>query len=480
MIDVAVIGCGIVGASLAYELSKYELNCVVLEKENDIADATTKANSAIVHAGYDPEPGTLMARLNVEGAKMIEELCEKLSVSYKKCGSLVLAFDEKDMQSIGALLEKGVKNQVPEICILSKEETLKMEPNLSSSIMGSLYAPSGAIVNPWELCIALADTAKINGIDFCLNTPVTAIEKKHGYYIIDADGKKIEAKFVVNAAGVHSGDVCAMVEKPDFTIIPNSGQYFLMDKEMGNIVKRVVFQCPSKLGKGVLVAPTVHGNLIVGPDSVDIEDGDNVSTTSKGMEFVKQTAKRSVPGIDYSLSIRNFAGVRAQSNRDDFIIEQCKTAKGFFNLAGIKSPGLSSAPAIALECLKMLSEAGLALNKKSEFTDERHVIKFKELDSVQKSELIRDNPLFGRVICRCETITEGEIVEALHSPITPRTIDAIKKRCNAGMGRCQGGFCGPRVHEIISRELKIPMEEVLLNKEGTIIITGETKGGARL
>lgn len=477
MYDVAIIGCGVIGAATAYELARYNVKIAVLEKENDIADGTTKANSAIVHAGYDPEPGTMMAKLNVRGNAMIEEIAKKLSVHYKKCGSFVLAFNEDDLRMIHKLYENGVANGVPGITLLNGAEALAMEPNLSSEVVAALYAPSAAIVNPWELCIAMADTAKKNGVDFFLNSKVDRIDKTATGYCLHSGDKTLEAAYVVNAAGLHSDDINNLVAKPAFHIIPSKGQYYIMDKSQGTLVSRVIFQCPSKVGKGVLVSPTVHGNLIVGPDAVASGEDDDVSTTQSGLDFVRETAVKSVPGINFRDSIRNFAGVRAQSERSEFIIEESKTAKGFINLAGIKSPGLTSSPAIALECIGLLQHAGLALTEKENFVDEREVVHFKDLSPAQKEALIEKNPLYGRVICRCETITEGEIVDALHSPIVPRTIDAVKKRCNAGMGRCQGGFCGPRVQEIIARELHIPFDEVLLNKQGTILLTGETKMG---
>jgi glycerol-3-phosphate dehydrogenase len=477
MYDVAIIGCGVIGAATAYQLARYNIKVAVLEKENDIADGTTKANSAIVHAGYDPEPGTEMAKLNVLGNKMIEEIAGKLSVHYKKCGSFVLAFDDEDLKTIKKLYENGVANGVPNIQLLDAEQTFKMEPNLSREVKGALFAPSAAIVNPWELCIAMADTAKLNGVDFFLNSKVDKIEKTDKGYCIYSGKNKYEASYIVNAAGLYSDEINNLVADSAFKIIPVKGEYYLMDKNQGTLVNRVIFQCPNKAGKGVLVSPTVHGNLIVGPDAQEIDSADDVSTTQSGLDFVRNKAVKSVPNINFRESIRNFAGVRATSERSDFIIEESKTAKGFINLAGIKSPGLSSAPAIALECIKILNNIGLELKEKDNFIDERKKVNFKYLSPDEKAALIKKNPLYGRVICRCETITEGEIVDALHSPITPTTVDAIKKRCNAGMGRCQGGFCGPRVQEIISRELDIPMTDVELNKKGTYILTGETKKG---
>lgn len=477
MYDIAIIGCGVVGAAASYELSKYHLNIVVIEKENDIADATTKANSAIVHAGYDPEPGTKMAELNVKGSEMIEKISKKLSVHYKKCGSLVLAFSDDDLKSIEKLYKNGIENKVPDIKLLNKEEVLKIEPNINKDVKAALFAPSAAIINPWELCIAMADTSKRNGVEFLLSNEVKKIEKDNDFYILKTNENTIKAKYIINASGVHADTINNMIAEPEFKIIPSKGQYYLMDKSCGNIVNHVIFQCPNKFGKGVLVSPTVHGNLIVGPDSVNGDNPDDVSTTQDGLDFVRNTALKSVPELNFRNSIRNFAGERAQSDYDDFIIKESKTAKGFINLAGIKSPGLSSAPAIALECINILKNCGLELKEKENYIDKREVVRFKELSAEDKKVLIEKNPLYGRVICRCETITEGEIVDALHSPITPTTVDGIKKRCNAGMGRCQGGFCGPRVQEIISRELNIPMQDILLNKNGTYILTGETKKG---
>lgn len=476
MFDVAIIGCGIVGAAAAYEFSKYDLSVAVLEKSTDVATGTTKANSAIVHAGYDPKPGTLMAKLNVRGSQLIEELAQKLDVEYEKIGSLVLAFDEDDLETIKTLYGRGTENGVPGLRILSAEETLVLEPNLSKEVKGALLAPSAAIVCPWELCIALAETAVRNGAQVLLKHEVTGMEKTPEGFVIHTNKEYIRSRIVINAAGVHADDVHNMVCEPEFSIIPSRGEYYVMDKNQRRLVNHVIFQCPTKLGKGVLVSPTVHGNLIVGPNAEDIGLDDDVATTSGGLAFVKKLAAKSVPDINYRESIRNFAGVRAASAEvDDFIIQASASTPGFIDLAGIKSPGLSSAPAIAEMAVGLAEGCGLALNRKPNFIDSRRVIRFKKLSPEQKSELVKKNPLYGRIICRCETVTEGEIVEALHAPIVPTTIDGIKRRCGAGLGRCQGGFCGPRVHEIIARELRIPMEQVQLEKAGSAILTGETK-----
>ncbi len=476
--DCIIIGCGIIGAAAAYELSKYRLNVAVLEKGNDVAMGTTRANSAIIHAGYDPEPGTVMARLNVEGNRLAAELAGKLDIPYKAVGSLVLAFDETDLGTIQHLYENGVANGVPDIRLLSAEETLAMEPHLSREVKGALYAPSAGIVSPWEYALALAETAVRNGVELHLDSDVTAIEAlpEGGWRLATSSGV-YEAKAVINAAGVHSDAVHNLAVKPDFKIIPNRGEYYLLDKSEGTRVSHVIFQCPSAVGKGVLVSPTIHGNLIVGPNAEDVGDGDNTACTASGLEFVMNTARRSVPDINFRDSIRNFAGVRAVSDQPDFIIQEA--APRFIDLAGIKSPGLSAAPAIAIEAAGMLEKSGIALEKKDSFIDERRRVRFSELTPEEKNELIKENPLYGRVICRCETVTEGEIVAALHTPIPPRSVDGVKRRVNAGMGRCQGGFCGPRVVEILSREGKVPPTEVLQDGVGTNLLTGETKMGGR-
>lgn len=477
MYDVAIIGCGIIGAATAYQLARYRLSVVVLEAMNDVACATTKANSAILHAGYDPEPGTKMARLNVEGVKMAKELCEKLSVERRETGSLVLAFSQEEMATVRKLFDRGNQNGVPGLRILTGEEVRAMEPAISGEVVGALYAPSAAIVSPWEFCLALAETAVRNGVELRLSAGVKGIEKWDGSFLLHTAAGDVEARYVVNAAGVDADKVHAMVGGDNFHTTPNRGEYYLLDKAQGTLVNTVVFQCPNKDGKGVLVAPTVHGNLIVGPNAEAVESAADVNNTAAGLVFVKKMAVKSVPGINFRDSIRNFAGVRANSDQPDFIIEESPAAPGFINLGGIKSPGLSSAPAIGVEAVELLRGCGLKTETKDEFIDTRERVVFRHLPPEEKERLVRENPLYGRVICRCETVTEGEIVEAIHRPIVPRSIDAIKRRCNAGMGRCQGGFCGPRVHEILSRELGVPLNEILMDEEGSYILTQPTKEG---
>lgn len=477
MVDAVIIGGGVCGCSLLYELSRYQISAVLVEKENDVSVGTTKANSAIVHAGYDPHPGTKMARYNVEGNALIKELCAKLDVPYKQIGSLVLAFDAEQDALVRELFERGTKNGVPDMRVLTAQEVWEMEPNVSREVTSALYAPSAGIVSPWELAIALAETAVKNGAEVRLNSEVTAIEKIDGGFRVTAGGEAIETRFVVNAAGIWSDRVHDMVNAHAFTVTANKGEYYLLDKSQGTLVSHVIFQCPSKVGKGVLVSPTVHGNLIVGPNAEDAEKSD-LGTTGEGLAFVKKMAMRSVPNIGFRDSIRNFAGLRANTEIDDFLIGETEQ-KGFFDVAGIKSPGLTSAPSIARDVVRMLGEAGLPLKAREQFIDERRVVRFKHLSHEERAAAIARNPLYGQIVCRCETITEGEIVDALHRPLPPCSVDGVKRRCGSGMGRCQGGFCGPKVQQIIARELGIPQEQVMMDRAGTAIITGETKMGGR-
>ncbi|OUN20766.1 FAD/NAD(P)-binding oxidoreductase [Flavonifractor sp. An82] len=474
MYDVLIIGCGITGAAAAFHLSRYQLKIAVLEQENDVADGTTKANSAILHAGYDPEPGTLMARLNVRGAQLAKDLCAKLDVPYLPCGSLVLAFSPEDDATLHTLLQRGQTNGVPELRLLTGDEAREMDPNLSDRVTSALYAPTAAICSPWEYCLALAETAVRNGAELHLDTAVTGLERQEDGWLVRTSKGDFRSRYVINAAGVWAQAVHEMAAPATFTIRPSRGQYFLLDKSEGSRVGHVIFQCPGPNGKGVLVAPTVHGNLIVGPDATPVE-GDDVSTTADGLAFVRDTALKSVPSVNFRESIRNFAGVRSSTDRGDFIIELA--APHFLDLAGICSPGLTAAPAIAEYATQLLAGDGLALAEKKDFICHRRRTRFHDLSPQEKAKLVEREPAYGRVICRCETVTEGEILEALRSPIPPRSVDGVKRRVGAGMGRCQGGFCGPRVVEILARELGVTPDHIVQDKAGSWLLASQTKGG---
>lgn len=473
MVDVAIIGCGVTGAAVAYQLAKKQVSVLILEAENDVSMGTTKANSAILHAGYDPEPGTSMARLNVRGSALAKEICAALDVPYKQTGSFVVAFGPEQEKKLRRLYENGTANGVPGLEILSGEKARALEPNLSPEITAALHAPSAAIVSPWEFALAMAENAVQNGADLHLETRVTGLAPTEGGWKIATTKGDFEARFVVNAAGVDAGKVHAMAAPENFVTKPCRGEYYLLDKSAGSTVGRVIFQCPTAAGKGVLVAPTVHGNLIVGPNAQDVADSADTATTAMGLAQVAQSARKSVPGVDLSACIRNFAGIRANTDRPDFVIQWA--APGFLDLAGMKSPGLSAAAAVGEEAAALLQRAGLVLKEKENPVTTRKRIRFKELPGEEKAALIAREPSYGRVICRCERVTEGEIIAACHTAIPPRSIDGVKRRVGAGMGRCQGGFCGPRVMEILSRELGKSPLEIPQEAAGSILLTGRTK-----
>ena len=477
MYDVIIIGAGIVGSSVAYYLSRYNLNVVLLEKDNDVSNGTTKANSAIIHAGYDPEEGTLMAKHNVRGSRLAKQLCEKLDVPYKQCGAMVLGFDEEDEKTVRMLYQRGLNNGVEGLEILNKEQILEKEPQISSEVRIALLAKTSAIVSPWEYALALAETAVRNGVELKLNNEVKAIKKTNESFLVTTDKGIYEGRYIINCAGLYADKIQEMAGEKEFEIRPSRGQYYLLDKSEGKRCTHTIFQCPSKVGKGVLVSPTVHGNLIVGPNAEESEN-DDTSTTMGGLAFVKVASRKSVPNVDFRENIRNFAGVRSKSDRPDFILEESRSVRNFYNIAGIKSPGLSSAPSLALEAVEWLRSKGEQLKEKDNFIDERKRIRFKELSGEEKQELIKKEPAYGRVICRCETITEGEILNALRTPIPAVSIDGVKRRCNAGMGRCQGGFCSERVAEILMKELHLDGLEVLQDKEGSNVLVDYSKGGS--
>ena len=477
MYDVVIIGCGITGAAIAHRLSRYRLRVAVLEAENDVAQGATKANSAILHAGYDPKPGSLMARLNVRGVELARDLCARLDVPYRQCGSLVLGFTPADKANLEELYRRGQANGV-QVELLTGDQARALEPNLSDKVTAALHAPTAAICLPWEYCLALAETAVRNGAELFLEHRVTGLRRTEAGWRVDTDHGAFDSRFVVNAAGVSAGEVHAMAAPCPWHIHPTRGEYYLMDKSEGDRVGRVVFQCPDEKGKGVLVAPTVHGNLIVGPNAAPVT-GEDVSNTAAGLAYVRERAVRSVPDVNFRQSIRNFAGVRATADTGDFIIGPVEGAPGLFDAAGICSPGLSAAPAIGEYVAELLGEAGLELTEKDEYIDTRKRVRFNCLTPAEKAELVAREPAYGRVICRCETVTEGEILAAIHSPIPPRSVDGVKRRAGAGLGRCQGGFCGPRVVELLCRELGLSPDRILQDKTGSRMLLEETKGGAR-
>lgn len=475
MYDVVIIGAGVIGTSIFRELTKYNVKVAMVEKENDVSMGTSKANSAIIHAGYDPKAGTLMAKLNVKGNEMFGDICDELDVPFKRNGSLVLAFDDEELESVKKLYENGNKIGVKGLRILNKEEVKELEENVSDNVLGALYAPTGGIVGVMEYAIALAENGVLNGGKIFLNSEVVKIEKNDTFKITTIQNEVIECKYIVNAAGVYADAIHNLICKESFKIIPRRGEYFVMDKSQGKLFSHTIFQCPSTLGKGILVTPTVHGNLIVGPNAEDIDDKDSVNTTAEGLDYVIETTKKTTENINFRESIRNFAGLRAIPDTGDFVIGEDNEVKGFVDVAGMKSPGLSAAPAIAIEVVKILQNIGLSNEENKDFNGNRKRIIFNELSKEEQKELIKKNPAYGKIVCRCENITEGEIIDAIRTSFGSITVDGVKRRCRPGMGRCQGGFCGPRVVEIIARELNKDYTEVNQEKEGSYILLDRTK-----
>ena len=486
--DVAIIGAGVIGSALFRELGKFRLSTVLIEKENDVALGCSRANSAIVHAGYDPPTGTLMARFNVEGNRMYPRLCAELSVPFRQNGSLIVALTDDELPQLHNLYENGTRNGVEGLEVVNADAVRNLEPNLKESIRGALVAPTGGIVGSYEFTTALAENGVVNGGKVLLNSEVVKIEKfakdgtlledkkREGYFRLTfKDGSSIDARFVVNAAGIYSDVVQQLIGEKRFTVKPRKGEYYILDKRQGSLVDRTIFMCPSKLGKGVLISPTVHGNLLVGPDAQDGEDKEDFSTTKQGLEFVRNMSKLLSDKVDFGDAIRNFAGLRSLPDGKDFIIERDPDVAGLVNLAGIKSPGLTSAPAIAAYAVCLLADCGLDLKENSDFNPNRTEVRFSSLSDEEKIALVAKDPRYGRVICRCEEVTEGEIVDSIRRPLGARTLDGVKRRCRPGSGRCQGGFCGPRVLEILSRELGVSRESIMKDKDGSYILLGDTK-----
>jgi len=476
--DVVIIGAGVVGTGIARELARYDLRVVLVEKRADVAFGTTKANTALVHAGYDAEPGTWKARLNVRGNALYPKVCGELGVSHKNTGSLVVALSEEQAAHLHELKERGEANGVPGLEVIPRERVLAIEPGVNADVVAALWAPTGGITSPWELAIAYAENAVANGVELLLSSPVIGIDMSEGRVAsVRCPGVVIDTKFVVNAAGIWADDIERMVGRDDFEITPRRGEYYLLDKRVGHLVSRPLFPVPSQSTKGIVVAPTVDGNLIAGPNALLVGDKGDLATTAAGLAEVIEGARRLVPGLPARESITNFAGLRAVAvPAGDFVIGVSPGVPNFVNAAGIQSPGLTAAPAIAEAVRDILADAGLELVEKPDFNPVRErPMRFSELGRDEQSALIEGNPLWGHIICRCETVTEAEIVEALHRPVPCTTLDGVKFRTRAGAGRCQGGFCGPRVVDIIHRELGIDPEQVTKKGGRSYILSGPSK-----
>lgn len=475
MYDVIIIGAGVTGTACARELSRYQAKICVLEKEEDLCCGTSKANSAIVHAGYDAAEGTLKAKLNVRGNQIMEKLSEELDFPFKRNGSLVICLQEEDFPSLQALYERGIHNKVKGLQILNRDEVKKMEPNVSDEVYAALYAPSAGIVCPFGMNIAFGENAASNGVEFRFDTEVQSIRKtERGWELLTSKGI-FETRSIVNAAGVYADVFHNMVSKKKLHITPRRGDYCLLDRSAGEHVARTIFALPGKYGKGVLVTPTVHGNLLIGPTAVDIENKEGTNTTKEGLDHVLKMAGKNVKELPLRQAITSFAGLRAHEAGDDFVIGEPKDAPGFLDCAGIESPGLTAAPAVGEMAADILREK-LGLIQKENFISRRKgILDPRTLKKEEYQKLIQENPAYGNMICRCEMITEGEIRDAIRRPLGARSLDGVKRRTRAGMGRCQSGFCSPKTMEILADELGVSLDQITKSGGSSQIIKGKNK-----
>ncbi|MEG7531630.1 MAG: NAD(P)/FAD-dependent oxidoreductase [Hungatella sp.] len=461
------------GCAVARELSRYQLSICLVEKEEDVCAGTSKANSAIIHAGHDAVPGSLKARFNIEGNRMMEQLALDLDFDFKRNGSLVLCLTKEELPALQSLYEKGIQNGVPGLTMISGEEAKNMESNLSESVLAALYAPTGGIVCPFGLTIALAENACDNGVEFRLETEVRTVEKSQkGYRILLNDGE-ISAAYVVNAAGVYGDVFHNKMTDEKIHITARKGEYCLLDKETGNHVSHTVFQLPNKFGKGVLVTPTVHGNLLIGPTAVDIEDKECTATTAEGLAEVMTKAAVGVEAIPVGQVITSFTGLRAHEDGDDFMIGEIAESPGFFDAVGIESPGLTSAPAIGVYLAALIAKQAKAEKKKGFQETRTGILRPQRLSREERVKLIQEKPEYGTIICRCEGISEGELCDAIHRTLGARSLDALKRRVRTGMGRCQAGFCTPKTMEILSGESGIPVMDICKNSSHSRMIIGQ-------
>lgn len=477
--DVCVIGAGVSGCAIARELSKKQLSVCVVEAADDVCCGTSKANSAIVHAGFDAQTGSLMARLNVEGNLLMPGLCEELGVDFNQIGSLVVCTSEETRPNLEALLARGIANGVLDLRIIERDELCAMEPNVSDAAVCALWAPTAGIVNPFQLTVALAEVAAQNGVDFLFNTRVTGVEKSGDKWLVSSNEAQVTTKIVVNAAGVYADEIHNLVCQPgdELSITPRRGQYFVMDTAAQGYVKHTVFALPTAYGKGVLVSPTTAGNILVGPTAEDIDNKEGVDTTQDGLSQIREKSSITMKDVPLWHSIRTFSGLRAHQPNHDFVIGEVAGAAGFVDCAAIESPGLTSAPAIGRMVAGIVCDiAGQPADKQGWVSSRRRIPDVEHMSLDEWAALIKTRPDYGRVICRCRHVTEGQIVDAIHAPIPATSLDAIKRRTEAGMGRCQAGFCTPKVMEILEREVE-GMVPTALTKSGpgSELIVGYTR-----
>ncbi len=458
--DILIIGGGVIGCAVARELSAYQGTITLIERGSDVAEGASKANSGIVHAGFDAKIGSVKARLNVEGSKMYEAFCRDVNAPYLRPGALVLAFDEEQRQTVEKLYEQGVANGVEALEIIGRDRVLELEPNINPAVLCALYAPTSGLTSPYELTCALADHAAVNGVTFTLETEAQSITPEAGGYAVTTNRGVYHTRLLVNCAGLQSAALHNQLSPRKLEVIPRKGEYYLLDHELVPVFHHTVFQTPTKMGKGVLVSPTTHHNLLLGPTAEDVKDGLDVSTTAAALAMVSEKAALTWPKESLRTVITTFAGIRAHIAADDFIVGATEGAPGAYETVGIESPGLSAAPAIA-RTLREQMVAENNLQPKATWLPAPHRNKpFSKMDAQERQAAYAENPAYGSIVCRCEQVTEAEIRESIRRPVGARNMDAVKRRTRAGMGRCQGGFCSPRVLEILAEELGVDATQV--------------------
>ena len=477
MEDIIIIGGGIIGSLIAYNCSKFDCNVLLLEKDNDIANKTTMANSAIIHAGYDPNDHTLKAEMNIKGARKYPDLCKELKVDFKQIGSLVVACDDEQIETLNRLQNQAISRGI-EAKIIDRNEILEMEENISDDVVKALYCPQTGIVTPWKIAIAAMETAMANQCKCELNQEVIDIKKENDEFIVITQDHEYRSKMVINCAGLYADKINEMVtHHKDFTITPRKGEYFVLSRNASDFVHHVIYPTPSsKYGKGVLVVPTVHGNMLLGPNAEWQEDKDDMSTSKDGLQFVRENISKVVKNVPFHEIIHSFSGLRPTCDRHDFIIEE-SSVENFINVAGIESPGLASAPAIAQKVLEEFVLKRFNLTKRMFFAHRAKNVVISECSDAQKALYIKQNPNYGKMVCRCEQVSEGEIVDCIRRKCGARSVVAVKKRVRPGMGKCQGGFCEPLIVKILARELKIAPTEVDYNGKGSPVLVSPSKGG---
>ncbi|MGE4277492.1 MAG: NAD(P)/FAD-dependent oxidoreductase [Lawsonibacter sp.] len=475
--DVVVIGAGAVGCAIARELSKYCVNVIVVDKNEDVGGDASKSNSAIIHTGYDAAPGTLESELVVAANPMYDVLTRDLQVPFCRVGAVLPAITEEQYERLPEIKAKAVRNRVYDVEYLTGEQLLKLEPNLNPQVKGGLYIPRESIIDPFILVQALAENAHENGVNFLLHTKVTGIKTEHGRVTqVQTTAGPIQTRFVVNAAALYCDEIAAMVGKADYKVIARRGQFYILDKNTSCKVEHIVLPIPTKITKGKLMSPTIHGNMLVGPTAEDLDNKTDKSVTAEGLESIASDVRRLVPDVNLRDSITQYSGLRPNRNPEGLRVDVYDDLAGYVNLSGVRSTGLTLSVAMGVYVVQLMKEHGLDADYKKDFKKTREGIPiFRDMTQQQREAIIQEDPKYANIICRCETITEGEILRAIHRPLGARSMDAVKRRVRAGMGRCQGGFCGPKVLEILSRELKVPVEEITKNEPGSYMVVGKTR-----